>query len=173
MATSQHAFTLQLNGQGVVVTAFAENGTTRTLYTDAAMTSSVTLPVTLTSDTTYYTDTQGRTEASFLLTYTLGDGVSRTQGVNVSASTSATPVAIHIQRPLLVVNSGTATLVGGTKAVADTSVTANTIVRLAYKTVGGTPGAVYVAARSAGTSFTITSTSGTDTSVIYYEVLAY
>ena len=42
-------------------------------------------------------------------------------------------------------------------------------IRLALLTPGGTPGAVYVSAKSNGASFTITSTSASDTSVIYYE----
>lgn len=69
--------------------------------------------------------------------------------------------------------TGTAVLVGGTKAVSDARVTANTIIRLSHKTIGGTPGAVYVSAKSVGTSFTITSTGGSDTSTIYYEILSY
>jgi hypothetical protein len=71
------------------------------------------------------------------------------------------------------VKTGTATLVGGTVTVADTAITANSVIRLAYRTIGGTPGAVYVSARTASTSFAITSTSGTDTSVIQYDIITY
>lgn len=63
---------------------------------------------------------------------------------------------------------GVATLVGGTKVVSNTLVTANTRIFLTCQTPGGTPGALYVAARTANTSFTITSTSGTDTSTVAY-----
>jgi hypothetical protein len=61
---------------------------------------------------------------------------------------------------------GQATLVGGTIAVFNTSVTANTRIFLSHANTGGTIGVVYVSARSAGVSFTITSSSGTDTSTI-------
>lgn len=71
------------------------------------------------------------------------------------------------------VKTGTATLVAGTVTVADTSITNNSVIRLAYKTIGGTPGAAYVSARTAGTSFAITSTSGADTSVVQYYIDAY
>lgn len=53
MAYSRTGFTVQTNGQTLVVTA-TRNGATSTLYSDAAVTSSVTLPHTITSDTTYY-----------------------------------------------------------------------------------------------------------------------
>lgn len=65
---------------------------------------------------------------------------------------------------------GTATLVGGTVTVSNTSVTANSRIFLTSQSDGGTPGFVRVSARSAGTNFTITSSSGTDTSVIAYEI---
>lgn len=61
---------------------------------------------------------------------------------------------------------GVATLVGGTVTVNTTEVTANSRIFLTAQDTGGTPGALRVSARSAGTSFTITSTSGTDTSTV-------
>lgn len=61
---------------------------------------------------------------------------------------------------------GTATLVGGTVTVSNTSVTANTRIFLTSQSDGGTPGWLRVSARSASTSFTITSSSGTDTSTV-------
>jgi hypothetical protein len=61
---------------------------------------------------------------------------------------------------------GTATLVGGTVVVSTTKVTANTRIFLTTQTTGGTMGVLYPSARTAGTSFTITSTSGTDTSTV-------
>lgn len=63
---------------------------------------------------------------------------------------------------------GVATLVGGTVTVANTSVTANTRIQLTSQADGGTPGFLRVSARVAGTSFTITSSSGTDTSTVAY-----
>lgn len=65
---------------------------------------------------------------------------------------------------------GTAVLVGGTKVVSNTSVTANSRIFLTSQVDGGTPGFVRVSARTPGTSFTITSSSGTDTSTIAYEI---
>lgn len=63
---------------------------------------------------------------------------------------------------------GVATLVAGTVTVANTSVTANTRIFLTSNADGGTPGTVRVSARVAGTSFTITSSSGADTSTVAY-----
>ncbi|HEY6022290.1 MAG TPA: hypothetical protein VIY48_21265 [Candidatus Paceibacterota bacterium] len=69
--------------------------------------------------------------------------------------------------------TGVATLAAGTVVVADTNITANSVIRVANKTIGGTPGAPYISARTPGTSFAITSTSGTDTSVIQYDIISY
>jgi hypothetical protein len=63
---------------------------------------------------------------------------------------------------------GVATLAAGTVTVANTSVTATSRIHLTVQTPGGTVGSPYVSARTAGTSFTITSTSGTDTSTVAY-----
>jgi hypothetical protein len=65
---------------------------------------------------------------------------------------------------------GTATLVTGTVTVSNTSVTANSRIFLTAQNTGGTPGALRVSARTPGTSFTITSTSGSDTSLVAYEI---
>ncbi|MCX4750890.1 glycosyl hydrolase family 28-related protein [Kitasatospora sp. NBC_01287] len=62
--------------------------------------------------------------------------------------------------------SGTATLAAGTVTVSNTSVTANTRIQLTIQSPGGTVGAPYVNARTASTSFTIKSTSASDTSVV-------
>lgn len=63
---------------------------------------------------------------------------------------------------------GTATLVAGSVTVANTSVTANSRIFVTSQADGGTPGFLRVSARVAGTSFTITSSSGTDTSTVAY-----
>lgn len=65
---------------------------------------------------------------------------------------------------------GIATLVAGTVTVANTNVTANSRIFLTSNADGGTPGFVRVSARVVGTSFTITSSSGTDTSTIAWEI---
>lgn len=66
---------------------------------------------------------------------------------------------------------GVATLVAGTVTVANTKVTANSRIFLTPQNTGGTPGAVRVASRVAGTSFTVTSTSGTDTSQVAWFIV--
>lgn len=65
---------------------------------------------------------------------------------------------------------GTATLVAGSVVVGNTSVTANSRILLTSQADGGTPGFLRVSTRTAGTSFTITSSSGTDTSVVAYQI---
>ena len=65
---------------------------------------------------------------------------------------------------------GTATLVAGTVTVANTNVTANARIFLTVQTPGGTQGHLSVS-RTAGTSFTITSTSNTDTSTVAYHIV--
>lgn len=64
--------------------------------------------------------------------------------------------------------AGNATLVGGTIAVANTTVTADTIVMLTRKSSGGTIGTAITYTLSAGTSFTINSDNPLDTSIFSY-----
>jgi hypothetical protein len=66
---------------------------------------------------------------------------------------------------------GTATLSAGTVVVSTTAVTANSRIYLTAQTSGAAPGALRVSARTAGTSFTITSTSGTDTSSVAWLIV--
>lgn len=61
---------------------------------------------------------------------------------------------------------GLSTLVAGTVTVSTTAVTANSRIMLTSQVDGGTPGFVRVSTRTAGTSFVITSSSGTDTSSV-------
>ena len=65
---------------------------------------------------------------------------------------------------------GLATLVGGTVVVNNTKITANSYVFLTHRTLGGTVGTLTYTV-SAGTSFTITSTSGTDTSTVNWFIV--
>jgi hypothetical protein len=65
---------------------------------------------------------------------------------------------------------GTAVLVRGTVTMADTAATATSRIFLTSQADGGTPGFLRVSARTPGTSFTITSSSGTDTSIVAYEI---
>lgn len=66
---------------------------------------------------------------------------------------------------------GVATLVGGTITVSTTKVTANSRIFLTSNADGGTNGFVRVSARSAGASFTITSSDGSDTSSIAWMII--
>lgn len=65
---------------------------------------------------------------------------------------------------------GIAVLVAGTKVVTTTAVTANSRIFLTSNADGGTPGFQRVSARTAGTSFTITSSNAADTSTIAWEI---
>lgn len=75
--------------------------------------------------------------------------------------------------PVLVAKTATATLVAGNVTVANAAITANSIIRLSSQTVAGTPGALFISAKTAGTNFVITSTNAADTSVVQYEIIAY
>lgn len=66
---------------------------------------------------------------------------------------------------------GVAPLSSGTATVSDTTITANSRILLTSNADGGTPGWVRVSARVAGTSFTITSSSGSDTSTVAYLIV--
>ena len=61
---------------------------------------------------------------------------------------------------------GQAVLVAGEVTVSNTEVTANTRIFLSHANTSGTLGHLYISARVAGTSFTITSSSNTDTSTV-------
>lgn len=68
---------------------------------------------------------------------------------------------------------GTATLVGGTVTVSNTSVTATSRIMLTTQSLGTVtaPKTIAVTARTAGTSFTITSADATDTSVVAWHLI--
>lgn len=66
---------------------------------------------------------------------------------------------------------GTATLAAGAATVNTTEVSATSRIQLTSNADGGTPGFLRVSARAAGTSFTITSSSGTDTSTVAWLIV--
>ena len=68
--------------------------------------------------------------------------------------------------------SGSVSLTAGSATVANTSITTSSIIRVFNVSQAGTVGALSVSL-TAGTSFTIHSTSGTDTSKVYWEVVSY
>lgn len=101
--------------------------------------------------------TYGRTAANTLgLTATDLDIVTAGRGLRVAEGSNA--------------KQGTAVLVAGTVVVANTSVTATSRIFLTSQADGGTPGFLRVSARTAGTSFTITSSNAADTSTVAYEI---
>jgi hypothetical protein len=69
------------------------------------------------------------------------------------------------------IKHGTATLSAGSAVVSDASVTANSRVLLTSQVDGGTPGWLRVSARTSSTSFTITSSSATDTSTVAWVII--
>ena len=66
--------------------------------------------------------------------------------------------------------TGTATLSSGSVTVSDTRITANSVIDVGVLTPGGTQGAPFVSTKTAGTSVVLKSTSGSDTSVLWYRV---
>ncbi|MDP4219113.1 MAG: hypothetical protein Q8916_02440 [Bacteroidota bacterium] len=87
--------------------------------------------------------------------------ISGVNGLKISewSGTAATPGTM-----------GTAVLAAGTKVVQTTSVTANSRIFLTTQSATN-PGKLYVSARTAGTSFTISSTSGTDASTVAWVIV--
>jgi hypothetical protein len=100
-------------------------------------------------------------------------GVGANGTVLTAASGQTAGVTWGVPFPAPVAGPTEATLTGGTVTVTDASITDNSQILVWHKTVGGTPGALYVSAKTASTSFVITSTSGTDTGKVMYAVLAY
>lgn len=99
----------------------------------------------------------GRTAANtFGLTATDLDVVTAGRGLKVAEGSNA--------------KQGTAVLVAGASVVANTSVTATSRIFLTSQVDGGTPGFLRVSTRSAGVSFTITSSNAADTSTVAYEI---
>ena len=66
---------------------------------------------------------------------------------------------------------GTARLVAGSVVVSTTFVRADSLILLTSQADGGTVGSLRVSARTAGTSFTITSSSGSDTSLVGWQII--
>lgn len=93
----------------------------------------------------------------------MGDGVTPWRTLQYWNPSGAAPAALA---------KAVVTLAGGTLAVANILVTSSTIVRLSRQALGGTPGNLSVAL-TPGTGFTINSSSGSDTSKVYYEVVSY
>lgn len=89
------------------------------------------------------------------------------EGVVPAAATNA------LTRAGLGITSGTATLVAGAVVVANTTITASSVIQLTVQSLGtvADPKAVAVTARSNGVSFTIRSADATDTSVVGWVII--
>jgi hypothetical protein len=107
----------------------------------------------------------GPATATALAGQTVPGALTLTGNLDVSSAGSGLRVAEGSNA-----KQGVATLAAGTVTVADTSVTASSRIFLTVQSPGGTAGFLVVSARTAGTSFTILSSSGTDTSVVGYEI---
>lgn len=126
-------------------------------------------------------DTNSRVAVNVTGSTTLGSGAAtgdttygRTKA-NQFGVTTADLAAATIGRGLQVAEGsnakqGTVTLVAGSSVVANTAVTANSRIFLTSQVDGGTPGFLRVSARTAGTSFTITSSNAADISTVAYEI---
>lgn len=66
---------------------------------------------------------------------------------------------------------GIAVLVGGSVTVSNTSITSGSQIFVTAQINGGTPGFLRITAKTIGTSFVITSSSGTDTSTVAWQIL--
>lgn len=89
--------------------------------------------------------------------------------VAVSGGPLASPRTIPIGVPALA--SASVTLAGGVATIANAAITANAIVKVWNIGTGGTVGALSVTL-NAGVGFSIHSTSGSDTSKVYYEIIS-
>lgn len=93
--------------------------------------------------------------------------IKATDPLEFAGSITMSPAKVLTIRTGSGQRAGNATLVGGTITVNNATVTANTIVMVTRKTIGGVPGNLTYTL-SAGSSFTINSANGADTSTVSY-----
>jgi len=106
---------------------------------------------------------------------TTNAGVLNTNSTLVFDSTTSGP-KLNVGVPLTMLSgtnakAGTQALVGGVATVATTAFMANSQVFLTSQQNGGTPGWLRVTARTVGTSFQVSSSSGTDTSTFAWVIV--
>jgi hypothetical protein len=169
-ASSDGAYTFGYSKCG-----FASGGTaTRACWYNSAV-ANPNVNAAFMQDTTGQTIVNGGTGQNLLLRQAAGTKVT----IAGASVTFASGVTVNVTDDVVVTSAGkgikikegsnarmgNATLVAGTVTVSNTSVTANTRIFLQHATTGGTPGHLTYT-KSAATSFTITSTSGTDTSTV-------
>lgn len=127
----------------------------------------------------------GGTEGTSYLLYANVSGTDRYMSVRIDQLGETTVVATQANGDFEIVTvgkglrvkeganakMGSATLAAGTVTVANTSVTANSRIFVTRKGAGANPGALTVSAKVAATSFTVTSTSGTDVGELDYFIV--
>lgn len=92
----------------------------------------------------------------------------------IGSVTPSTGSFTSVTTPNLIVaaaKNGRATLVAGTAVVANTAVTANSNIFITSNVDGGTLGGLRISSIVPGTSFTIKSTSATDTSTVAWMIV--
>lgn len=105
---------------------------------------------------------------------TLATTTTRTEKVTI---TDSGDLAILTAGKGLTIKEGTnakmgrIALVGGTRTISTTAVTANSEIFITNQSPGGTPGMLIVSSRIAGTSFTILSSSVLDTSTVAWIII--
>lgn len=146
-------------------------GTTNQITTAA---SSATVTLSLPSAITAPGSLTTTTSLAATTTVTAGTGLTVTTG---DATVTAGNVIINGAAKQLQVHGGAVTdfigsavLVGGTVTVANTNIAATDRILVVRSTTGGTPGHLSYTI-SAATSFTINSSSGTDTSTVVYLIV--
>jgi hypothetical protein len=108
-----------------------------------------------------------------VLAQTLGDTAYNRYAANGTVGPYVSDGTVWRDAITGAIKTGAATLAAGTVTVANTLITANSVIWLAQRSAGGTPGAVFVSARVPAASFTITSTSATDTSAVRWDIVTY
>lgn len=150
----------------VVSAPFTYTSATRTL-TIAVATNSVPGVLSAADHTTYsgYAATLALKAPLASPTFT-GDVNSSTGNVLISTLGKGLQVKTGTNSKL-----GTATLVGGTATVANTSVTTNSRIFVTSQSDGGVVGSLRITAKTAATSFVITSSSALDTSTVAWHIV--
>lgn len=98
-------------------------------------------------------------------------GAQRISPIQFLADTGAFPFLGPAQSAITPVSGGTFTCTGGgTITVAQTTLTANSVLMFGLKTAGGTVAAPFQATATPGTGFTVTC-GGSDTSIYNYLIL--
>lgn len=114
-----------------------------------------------TADTVPYLDASKALRSSAVTPTELGYLITVQTNIATSITAIVNALATKITK-----TSGTTNMTGGTVVVTAPEVTANSRIFLTAQTADATSGAIGVSARSAGASFTILSTSGTDTNTV-------